>query len=471
MSSLRGATGGGWSLRHSIQPTVRHTPVVPAMPALEPFAPGDLIAGAFRVAGLLGSGGMGHVYDAFDERLGRRVAIKVLRPEHVDRSVGILREELALAQIRHPGVCAVYLAGEHQGRSYFVMERIDGRTLAQVVKQAKGRLPLDEVLDILVSLADVLRVVHEHGIVHRDIKPRNIIVAPKGRVVLVDFGLFKPVGSNAPDIEGTPEYMAPETIGCGVVDGPVDVYALGVVAFELMTGKLPFEKSTTNATLAAHVVERPPLVGQVRGDVPDELSSLVARLLDKDPSCRPTAEDAAAALRTIRRSLSEAMGPSVLVVDDDATMRALVTALAKPSGAVVECASDAEKALALIQRTPPQLMFLDLHLPDQSGVELMMALRGMRLAQATKVVAISGRAHPSDVELLRLLGVEQYIPKGASFASDVARVFAEVRALGRSEAPVETRLDARRETRGDKRAGTSTVTGPDAPSKPRRRQR
>jgi len=267
-------------------------------PSRDAFAIGAVIAGTYEIRGILGHGGMGQVYDAYDLRLARPVAIKVAWPT-VGASA-VRTEAQALAAIRHPAMVAVYACGEHQGTEFVVMERVPGVTLAEHLRRrANSGKPfgLAEILAILSALAEGLGAVHRAGIAHRDVKPDNVMLAPAGRVVLMDFGVFLPeFAMSASGASGSPAYMAPETISGAVSSGGgflVDVYAFGVIAYELASGDVPFRGRTAGEIFVQHLSSEPPSLQAVRpaGEGWGGFDALVRRLLAKDPFERPQSMD------------------------------------------------------------------------------------------------------------------------------------------------------------------------------------
>lgn len=244
----------------------------------------------------IGRGGMGIVYRAKDRRLKRVVAIKVLPPELAFRSeikVRFLREAETAAQLNHPNIVDIYSVDELQGLVFFVMAYIPGDNLAKRLHD-QGAMSIDETRRILRDVGDALAYAHERGVVHRDIKPDNILIDQgSGRPMVTDFGIARAVsdGDNrltATGIAiGTPTYMSPEqAAGDREIDGRSDLYALGVVGYQMLTGKPPFEASSTPAMLVKHLSERPAAVEQRRADVPRDLARVVMTLLEKEPSAR-----------------------------------------------------------------------------------------------------------------------------------------------------------------------------------------
>ena len=244
----------------------------------------------------IGRGGMGIVYRAKDRRLKRVVAIKVLPPELAFRGeikTRFLREAETAAQLNHPNIVDIYSVDESQGLVFFVMAYIPGDNLAKRLHD-HGAMPIEDTRRILRDVGDALAYAHERGVVHRDIKPDNILIdQDSGRPMVTDFGIARAVsdGDNrltATGIAiGTPTYMSPEqAAGDREIDGRSDLYALGVVAYQMLTGRPPFEATSTPAMLVKHLSERPPAVEQRRADVPRDLARVVMTLLEKDPAAR-----------------------------------------------------------------------------------------------------------------------------------------------------------------------------------------
>jgi serine/threonine-protein kinase len=263
---------------------------------------GTVLAGVYEVRGLLGSGGMAQVFDARDRALDRRVAVKIAWPN----AVSALRAEgRALAALQHPSVVGVFHAGTQGDLEYLVLEYIAGESLRAHLDERRlegAPLPIDAGLALVRAIAGALAVVHGAGLSHRDLKPDNVMVAPGGRVVLTDFGLSRSELAVADDdIGGSPGYMAPEVILRRVLPGQghlVDLYALGVVAYELLVGRPPFQGDHWSQTLRAHLGEAPPDPREQRPEVPEAAAQLVLELLAKKPEERPrSAEDVARRLR------------------------------------------------------------------------------------------------------------------------------------------------------------------------------
>ncbi|HEY7214637.1 MAG TPA: protein kinase [Thermoanaerobaculia bacterium] len=245
----------------------------------------------FEILEPLGSGGMGVVYKARDLTLGRTVALKflpALSHEERDRK-RFFREARAASRLNHPGICTIHEVGEDaDGQLFLCMELCEGETLK--ARLQRGPLPLAEALDVAIQLASALAVAHRAGIVHRDIKPANIVVNENNKVKVLDFGLALTAGetriTHAGRAVGTVVYMSPEQIGGREIDQRSDLWSLGVVLFEMLTGRFPFEGASDWAVLEAVVNRQPESLTKLRPGLPRDLDRLLARLLAKDPEAR-----------------------------------------------------------------------------------------------------------------------------------------------------------------------------------------
>jgi serine/threonine-protein kinase len=247
--------------------------------------------GDYDILGQLGRGGMATVYLAHDLALDRKVAIKVMSPvlslgDGVER---FKREARTSASLSHPNIIPVYAVQHTERLLYFVMKFVDGRSLDSIIAEL-GPLPVPMIQAILGQVASAFGYAHRRGVVHRDIKPGNILIDDEGWVVVTDFGIAKV--SQAPQLTstglsvGTPTYMSPEQVMGQGVTGASDQYSLGVVAYEMLTGKPPFEGTGTMAMMYAHVHHPPPPVEELRPDCPQGLRAAVTRMLAKDPAER-----------------------------------------------------------------------------------------------------------------------------------------------------------------------------------------
>jgi serine/threonine-protein kinase len=253
------------------------------------------LADRYRIESEIGAGGMAHVYRAHDLKHGRAVALKVLRPElaYAVGSDRFIREISTTANLRHPHILPLYDSGEADGALYYVMPLIDGETLRARIER-DGPLSVDESLRITREVADALGYAHDRGIAHRDIKPENILLE-RGHAVVADFGIARAVAATEGDrltqtglAVGTPLYMSPEqAVGETNVDGRSDVYSLGCVLYEMLTGHPPYTGATASAITQQHLLASPPSATAARPDVPGSVSGAIVSALAKDPADRP----------------------------------------------------------------------------------------------------------------------------------------------------------------------------------------
>ena len=256
-----------------------------------------LFDGRYKIIRKLGSGGMANVYLAEDQELGRRVAIKILNERHandeqfVDR---FRREAKHAAGLSHPNIVAIYDRGEAEGTYYIAMEYLDGRSLKELIV-ARGPAPVHVAIDYARKILDALRFSHRNGIVHRDIKPHNVIVDAEGRVKVTDFGIARAGTSQMTEVGsiiGTAQYLSPEQAKGAPVDQTSDLYSVGIVLDELLTGKVPFTGDSPVEIAMKHISAIPEPPSSLRPDIPEDLDLIVLRALGKTPEDRyPSAEE------------------------------------------------------------------------------------------------------------------------------------------------------------------------------------
>jgi predicted Ser/Thr protein kinase len=254
---------------------------------------GELIAGRYKVEKLLGTGGMSSVYLARDTELERTVAIKVLHDHHArDRQFveRFRREARAMARLTHPNVVTVIDRGEDKGREFIVFEHIPGENLKELLER-QGPLPVADAVRIGQEVSRGLAFAHEHGIVHRDVKPHNVLVAPDGAVKVTDFGIARSLDTDEALTEtgtvlGTSDYLSPEQAYGKPLDERSDQYSLGILLFELLTGEVPYTGRTLGEVALRHLHEPVPSLRERRPDVPVELDAAVQRALAKQPEDR-----------------------------------------------------------------------------------------------------------------------------------------------------------------------------------------
>jgi beta-lactam-binding protein with PASTA domain/predicted Ser/Thr protein kinase len=268
-----------------------------------------LFDGRYRIVRKLGTGGMANVYLAEDEVLGRRVAIKILDDRHAgdDQFVERFRREAKnAASLSHPNIVSIYDRGEAEGTYYIAMEYLDGRSLKELIV-ARGPAPVNVAIDYARQILAAIRFAHRHGIVHRDIKPHNVLVDGEGRLKVTDFGIARAGTSQmteAGSIIGTAQYLSPEQAKGAPVDQTSDLYSVGVVLYELLTGVVPFSGDTPVEIAMKHLSSTPEPPSRKRAEVPRDLDMVVLRALAKDPADRyQSAEEMEADLARVARGV------------------------------------------------------------------------------------------------------------------------------------------------------------------------
>src|SRR5271157_5467923 len=262
------------------------------------FLPGTMLAGRYRIAGLLGRGGMGEVYRATDLTLGQAVALKFL-PETTARDERMLARfynEVRIArQVAHPNVCRVYDIGQVDGLHYISMEYVDGEDLGSLLRRI-GRLPVDKALETARKLCAGLAAAHEKGVLHRDLKPANIMIDGRGQVIIMDFGLAGLSGHLQGDIRsGTPAYMSPEQLAGTEVTIRSDIYSLGLLLYEVFTGKRAFQAASLRELIEMQERAAPASITTLVKELDPAVERVIQRCLQPDPRQRPASALAVAA--------------------------------------------------------------------------------------------------------------------------------------------------------------------------------
>lgn len=395
--------------------------------ALDPRAPAPpaqiVVDGRYRITGRLGAGAMGIVYSAEDVLLKRPVALKVIdpslagTPNALDRFV---REARALARVRHDNVVQIYAFGSHEASLFFAMEYVDGATLATILDEhlASGAtIPLGTVLEILARIARGLDAAHAMNIVHRDVKPSNIVIEREtGRPVLIDFGLARHVAGASPQSSltaaGTPSYMAPEQArnDATLISAQTDVYSLACMAFELLTGHPVFEGEDIHQMVLAHAQDAPRLPSSVRGEYA-VFDVVFARGLAKHPRDRHassgelvdelTATARAAGLldgnetRTAVTAPDVTRGPRVLILaEEDGVRRAVVREVTRALQRIghsfgVECTSEPARLVSAFAREPATVVIIDDDRAAGRSLSLVGHLRSMAGGANAEVIVMT----------------------------------------------------------------------------------
>src|ERR687895_1923392 len=282
-----------------------------------------LFDGRYRILRRLGTGGMANVYLAEDEELGRRVAIKILNDRHASDESFVerfRREAKNAAGLSHPNIVSIYDRGEAEGTYYIAMEYLEGRSLKELIV-ARGPAPVHLAVDYARQILAAIRFAHRHGIVHRDIKPHNVLVDGEGRLKVTDFGIARAGASQMTEagaIVGTAQYLSPEQARGAAVDQRSDLYSIGVVLYEMLTGNVPFTGDTPVEIAMKHLSDTPRPPSTIRPEIPPDLDMIVLRALAKNPDDRfQTAEEMDAELARVEG------GGSVTTITADAATAVL----------------------------------------------------------------------------------------------------------------------------------------------------
>ena len=388
-----------------------------------------LVDNRYRIVGRIGSGGMADVYLAEDTHLGREVALKVLHrrfaqdQEFVER---FRREASSAAGLQHPNVVGVFDRGEHEGTYYIAMEHLSGRTLKDIV-QSDAPLPQETVIDLGIQILRAAGFAHRRGVIHRDFKPHNVIVDETGNAKVTDFGIARAGASEMTEtgsIMGTAQYLSPEQAEGHAVTAASDLYSIGVMLYEMLAGRLPFEGESAVSVALKHLSEPPPPLSHFRPDVSPALEAVVMAALAKDPAHRwQSAEEFAAALEAVRGQLEAGNGQ-----DTTAFMPV-------PLPAPIDGAAPAPLVAPVDGDAPP-----DEH-PDERRRRrwpmFMIGLLTLALAALLAYLALSGLLAADKVEVPRVTG-KQLVQARAGLERDGFKV-KETRV--RSSADLDTVID------------------------------
>ncbi len=401
---------------------------------------GRSLLNRYEIQAHVGDGATAVVYRAKDQRLGRTVALKVLHSNVKDSvRARFFQEAIAAARLNHPNIMSIYDVGEDHNTHFLVVEYVEGTSLSDMIPS-----PVKDAVNVGTQVARALHYAHEHHIIHRDIKPANIKVTANGVVKIMDLGLALPPEAKRVTAQGmiigTPAYLSPEQAQGLPLDPRTDLYSLGILLFEMLTGKLPFPTDDIPALLLAHVQDTPPSVRSLNADIPRMLEEVIFKVLKKQPMLRfANGEEFAQALEAslehphvsyekitdVDANTQIAKPPvnppnrdqrpiRVLMADDHHMLRrALATYLsAQKRLLVVGEAADGDTTLEMARELVPDILLLDLNMPGKGGLDILPLLRAQ--SPSVKILVLTGRSEEWYITRALKLGANGYILKSSS---------------------------------------------------------
>jgi serine/threonine-protein kinase len=395
---------------------------------------GDVVGGVYRILSELGRGAMGVVLEAFDLQLHRKVAVKFVNSASFDEDSRrhFVQEARAMALVNHPNVLVIHAFGEHGSVPYFVMELVDGQTVESWLERKNGQAPLDEALGILNDVCQGVSAIHAAGTVHCDLKPSNVLLDDQLRARVADLGLAAPHldGGVTKVIAGTPEYMAPELAfeRHAPASTSSDIYALGCMAYEMLTGSLPFDGRTALSIMVRHASEEPMLPSRRRPGLPTAFDDVLLKALSKRPQDRFASAD------LFRRALKEARASSVepvriLVAEDDADFRdllALKLGMEFPDADIV-CVENGRDLIAAFDEKKASVVMIDLQMPILDGLAVTTLLRSRPAAENVPIIVMTASGGPQEWKLLSSLGADRFLVKPVNLDDVIATLRSAVR--------------------------------------------
>jgi len=423
--------------------------------------PRGLQLGSYRIVDFVGKGGMAEVYKAYQPSLDRYVAIKVLPEFFATDKTSLERfheEARSNARLSHPNIVRIFDSSTVGEITFLAFEFVNGRPLDEMLGKA---MELEDVIKVLRPIASALDHAHSLQILHRDIKPSNILIRSDGTPMLTDFGLARAINSSrritaSGTVVGTPEYMSPEQIGGEALSPQSDLYALAVVAYEMLTGRIPFQGETPVAVLFAHLSNAVPEAAELSGELAAHLEGVLKRGMAKVPTDRYESATAFVAalepavwVRSVRPQTSQTdqtavpvnrRRQQVLVVDDSVANRELIEASLEGVDCEIQMAGDGQTALGMIGEGEPDLVLLDVQMPGTDGHDVCRQIKSTPDGRLIPVVMITGLDGVNDRIQALESGADDFLSKPV----DRLELLARVRSLLRLKALYDTLDNAQR---------------------------
>jgi serine/threonine protein kinase len=382
----------------------------------------------FKILGLLGRGAMASVYHAFDKEDQREIALKVPDPRYADNPEFAARfnqEARAMARLNHPNIVRIYGIAEHDGLPSLAMEYIEGATLSKILTD-RGRIEIDEALECILQICDGMECAHNAGVIHRDLKPGNILVESSGRVVIADFGISKLMSDEAHDdtltFVGTPTYMSPEQCGEGQLDQRTDIYSLGIIFYEMILGHPPFDGATPAEIIKGHLLETPGFPSNKRDELPPNIVKIIRKMLAKSPSQRYTSVSAlrrdmevwkkwaeTKSTGEIQSTIVNETAPLVLALVPQKMLLGAVVAALKNVEHQMIVADSSTDLLKKLSKMPTKMVILSQEHGKNGIFNVAEKLREIEGGSEIKVLLLSHGISRKDVETAFLSGIDDVI--------------------------------------------------------------
>ncbi|MBN2385189.1 protein kinase [bacterium] len=390
---------------------------------LKTLPSGHLLLNRYEILKLIGKGGMSVVYKAHDVILDEMVALKILKPSMAENQdmVQRFKREIKLGRkIKHPNVCHIYDFGFVEELFFISMEFLDGTPLSKTISNIES-LPLDVRVEITRGILEAIAAAHKENIIHRDLKPSNIMLVTGYKPVIMDFGISRMARESditaAGDLLGTPIYMAPDQFTGNTPDQRSDIYALGVIFYELFTGMPPFTGETAIEIAMKHLKNTPRKPSKLNPDIPVLIEQIILKCLEKEPGQRyQTVREILQLFREAKSSIvtrekKEETLKRVLIADDDYNIRTLLGVALKKNGLDVIYAQNGHEALSMCLEGKPDVIVTDLMMPQMDGLQMIEFLKDNTLLNKTPLVVISAKSDKDYIAYCKSMGIAEYFTK------------------------------------------------------------